>query len=188
MVDLMGEWTHTAGMEPGTMPDTNGDRSLRTRLRDLGDHRVASSLVLGFASLALTFGTTVAGIKIALDRSGIGFEERDDPWIAGAVLFGAMVVALFGGILGFLGGVTVLPAALVVILGWSRPMVTAVYTLALEAVTIFVIVLLALWLLEESASPGELVATFVVLGGVVPAVARFLATSDRRRLRHADSA
>lgn len=163
-------------MEPGTTPDAIGERNARTRLRDLGERRVASSLVLGFASLALTYGTTAAGIKIALDRSGINVEGHDDPWIAGAVLFGAMVVALFGGILGFLGGVTVLPAAVVVLLGWSRPMVTALYILALEAVTIVVIVLLTLWLREEPASPAELVATFVLLGGVVPAVARWLAT------------
>lgn len=135
-------------------------------------------MVLGAASLLLSLGTTVAGIQIALDRSGINLEPREDPWVTAAVAFGATLVALFGAILGFLGGVFVLPAALVAVLGWSRPMVTALYIVAFEVAGIFAIVMLTIWLSEGPLSDGALLGIFVFLGGIVPAAARFVAGRD----------
>lgn len=165
-------------MESTAPPDTADEQTLRRRLRLLGERRWASALVLGAASLLLTAGTTYLGVVIALERADLAAGPPDDLFGNTFVLIGALFVAALGAIVGFSFGVAVLPAALLKFLGWSRPIQTGLTIVALEIATVPVLVLLVFWLADEPFSTTALVACFGLIGGVVPALARLLATSE----------
>lgn len=167
-------------MDTETSSRVDGRRSVRQRIRDLGERRVASSVVFGSVSLLIGAGCMLLGAWIAVTAadpaSAVGPPEA--LFANAIVLLGALLVAALGGIVGFLSGVVGLTPVLLSVLGWRRMIVTAAITAAIEIVAITLVVVVAAWAEDSAATELTIPVALVVLGGLVPGAARWLATAQ----------
>lgn len=148
----------------------------------LGARRVASSLVTGAAGLAGGVLSGAAGMWLA--SIVVGPVKIDDPrnLVGNAILLlGPLLAIAAGAVLGFVTGAVATSALLVLSLNWPRSGRTIAYLFILEAAA----VPLTLWVMiqigNRSGSAGslELWLAALVVGGLVPTVARLLALRIR---------
>jgi hypothetical protein len=115
----------------------DGPPSIRVLVRRMGNRRLASSMVVGALSLMASVGGGALGAWIALERSDLEFGPPESLFANAFVLAGALVVAAFGGLIGFFAAVTTLPSLVIWLLGWPRPLYTALTIVAIEIVDTF---------------------------------------------------
>jgi hypothetical protein len=121
-------------------------------------------------------GGGALGAWIALERSNLDLGPPEALFANAIVLIGTMFVAAFGGIIGFLAAVTTLPPLIVWLLGWPRRLHTGLTIVAIEIIAVPLVVLAGAWLTDSSLADAILPVGIILLGGVVPGLARWAVT------------
>ena len=165
---------HTDSVRTGEDDTTD---TLRTYVRAVGGRRLASSIAVGIMSLVASIAGGAAGAWVALERSNFELGPPDSLFANAIVVIGATLVAALGGIIGFYAAVTTLPPLAVWLLGWPRPLPTALNIAAIEIVATPVIVLAVGWLMDGPVADALIPTSVLLLGGVGPGLARWLATA-----------
>lgn len=123
-------------------------------------------------------GCALLGASLAAEVFGPPELGPADDLVGNAIrLLPALMVLAIGGLMGFVVGVTVLPPVLMWASGWSHVALTTLSIIGLEIMVVPLVIWMANRLDETSAwAPIELLAV-VILGGAVPAAARWITMS-----------
>lgn len=154
------------------------ERPVRTAVRRFGDRRLASALIVGALALVTSVGGGALGAWIAMERSTLELGPPEALFANVFVVIGAMLVVAFGGIVGFLAAVTTLPPLVVWLLGWPQPLKTALTIVAIEIIAVPVVVLAGAWIADGPIDDAIIPVGIILLGGVVPALARWAVTGE----------
>ena len=139
-------------------------------------HPGAAAVACGVAGLVGGFGGAWAGMRLAIAFiEPVGTIDPNNLFGNAILMIGPLLILGGGAMVGFVAGAAVTPLLLIGGLGWGR----AARTFAFIALIDCVAIPLAVWLVvvADSSAVGSaaLLVASVVVGGVVPGIARWLA-------------